>query len=110
MLRVPFDDLFAALRRAMEGLGLTGERAELCARLFAETTRDGVYTHGLNRFPRFVETTRNGSIDIHAEPTKTTGMGAIERWDGHRGVGNLNAHASMHRAIALARQNGIGAV
>ena len=67
---------------------LTEDRASLCARLFAETTRDGVYTHGLNRFPRFVETIRNGTIDIHAEPTKTTGVGAIERWEGHRGVGN----------------------
>ena len=110
MLRVPFDQLHAALLRAMQQLGLTHDRATLCARLFAETTRDGVYTHGLNRFPRFVETIRNGSIDIHAEPTKTAGIGAIERWDGHHGVGNLNAHASMQRAITLARQHGIGAV
>jgi 3-dehydro-L-gulonate 2-dehydrogenase len=110
MLRVPFDELHAALLRAMQQLGLAEDRAALCARLFAETTRDGVYTHGLNRFPRFVETIRNGSIDIHAEPTRTTGAGAIERWEGHRGVGNLNAHASMQRAITLARQHGIGAV
>src|SRR5271170_5449857 len=110
MLRIPFDELYASLHRAMQHLGLTGDRAALCARLFAETTRDGVYTHGLNRFPRFVETIRNGSIDINAEPTKTAGLAAIERWDGHRGVGNLNAYASMQRAIELARQNGIGAV
>jgi 3-dehydro-L-gulonate 2-dehydrogenase len=110
MLRVPFDNLHAALCRAMQQLGLSPDRATECARLFAETTRDGVYTHGLNRFPRFVETIRNGSIDINAEPTKTSGLGAIERWDGHRGVGNLNAYTSMQRAIALAKQHGIGAV
>src|SRR3984957_8000445 len=110
MLRVPYDELFAILHRAMQHLGLADERAAHCARLFAETTRDGVYTHGLNRFPRFAETVRNGSVDVNALPTKTAGLGAIERWDGHRGVGNLNAHASMERAIALARQNGIGAV
>src|ERR1700678_1385722 len=110
MLRVPDDELYGALRRAMEGLGLKGERAELCARLFAETTRDGVYTHGLNRFPRFVATVRNGSVDVCAEPTKTVGMGSLERWDGRRGVGNLNAYAAMHRAIALAKEHGIGGV
>jgi len=110
MLRVPFDDLFAALRRAMEGLGLTGERAELCARLFAETTRDGVYTHGLNRFPRFVETVKNGSVLVDAEPVKVAGVGAIERWDGRSGVGNLNALVSMQRAIELAKTHGIGGV
>jgi 3-dehydro-L-gulonate 2-dehydrogenase len=34
----------------------------------------------------------------------------MERWDGRRGPGNLNAHASMARAIALAREHGVGCV
>src|ERR1700734_1082939 len=110
MFRVPYTDLFEALNKAVLRLGLAEERAAHCARLFAETTRDGVYTHGLNRFPRFAETVRNGSIDVNTEPTKTAGLAAIERWDGHRGVGNLNAHASMQRAMTLANQYGIGAV
>ena len=110
MLRVPYDDLYAALDRAMQRLGMAAERAAVCARLFAETTRDGVYTHGLNRFPRFAASIANGSVDVNAEPTRTAGVGAIERWDGHRGVGNLNAHASMQRAIDLAKQHGIGGV
>ncbi len=110
MVRVPYDDLYAALREAMLRLGMTEERAAVCARLFAETTRDGVYTHGLNRFPRFAESVANGTVDVNAEPTKTAGFGGLERWDGHRGVGNLNALACMERAIALATQNGIGGV
>jgi 3-dehydro-L-gulonate 2-dehydrogenase len=110
MLRVPYEELYGALLRAMEELGLKGERAQLCARLFAETTRDGVYTHGLNRFPRFVETVKNGSVLVSAEPVKTAGMGAIERWDGQSGVGNLNAWASMERAIELAKAHGMGGV
>jgi 3-dehydro-L-gulonate 2-dehydrogenase len=110
MLRVPFNDLYEALNQAMQYLGLTKDRAALSALLFAETTRDGVYTHGLNRFPRFAEMVRNGCVDIHAEPTRTTAFAAIERWDGHRGVGNLNAHAAVQRTIALAKEHGIGAV
>src|ERR1700677_3845025 len=110
MLRVPYGDLYEALKKAMQQLGLAEERAELCARLFAETTCDGVYTHGLNRFPRFAATVRNGSVDVRAELTKTAGMGSLERWDGRRGVGNLNAYAAMHRAIALAKEQGIGGV
>src|SRR5579871_4227334 len=110
MLRVSYADLYEALRKSLLRLGLSEDRAALCARLFAETTRDGVYTHGLNRFPRFESMIRNGTIDIHAEPTLTTAFGSIERWNGNRGIGNLNAHASMQRAITLARQYGIGAV
>jgi 3-dehydro-L-gulonate 2-dehydrogenase len=94
----------------MQRLGLVEERAALCARLFAETTRDGVYTHGLNRFPRFAAMVENGSVDVHAEATRTAGVGSLERWDGHRGVGNLNAFAATQRAMELAKQHGIGGV
>ena len=110
MLRVSYDELNAALHRAMLRLGLAPDRAAECARMFAETTRDGVYTHGLNRFPRFKESVANGSVDVNVVPTKTAGFGALERWDGHRGVGNLNAWMSMDRAIALAKEHGIGGV
>ena len=110
MLRLPFADLHATLTRAMAALGLSPERAALSARLFAETTRDGVYTHGLNRFPRFVATVRNGSVDVAAEPTLVAAHGALERWTGNRGVGNLNGLACMDRAIHLARTHGIGCV
>jgi 3-dehydro-L-gulonate 2-dehydrogenase len=110
MLRVPYADLDQALHRAMLHLGLKGERAALCARLFAETTRDGVYTHGINRFPRFAAMVANGSIDLAAEPTRVAGAGALERWDGHLGPGNLNAYAAMQRAIELARRHGLGGV
>ena len=115
-LRVPYTDLYQALLRAMRHLGLQGDRAALCARLFAETTRDGVYTHGLDRFPRFAEMVANGCIDVTAGPTRVAGLGAsaaaltIERWNGNLGPGNLNAHASMQRAVALARQHGLGGV
>jgi 3-dehydro-L-gulonate 2-dehydrogenase len=110
MIRVPFADLYDALHRAILTLGIAGERAALCARLFAETTRDGVYTHGLNRFPRFATMVENGSIDVHAEPERILGFGGLERWDGHLGPGNLNAHAAMTQAIALSRIHGVGAV
>jgi 3-dehydro-L-gulonate 2-dehydrogenase len=82
----------------------------MCARLFAETTRDGVYTHGINRFPRFVATIRNGSVNVNAAAERVAGFGALERWDGNRGPGNLNALAVMDRAIELGREHGIGCV
>jgi 3-dehydro-L-gulonate 2-dehydrogenase len=110
MLRVPFDELRDVLGRALCGLGFDLERAHLCARLFAETSRDGVYSHGLNRFPRFVAQIRKGVVDVRATPERIASVGALERWNGRRGAGNLNAHASMARAIELCRQSGIGCV
>ncbi|MBS1799208.1 MAG: 3-dehydro-L-gulonate 2-dehydrogenase [Acidobacteria bacterium] len=110
MIRVPFHDLNSVLYKAMLDLGIPEDRARRCAQLFTETTRDGIYTHGLNRFPRFSAMVKNGSIHVDAIPTLTAAFGAIERWDGNRGIGNLNAQDSMSRAIELARKNGIGAV
>jgi 3-dehydro-L-gulonate 2-dehydrogenase len=53
---------------------------------------------------------RNGSVDVEAEPQLIASFGALERWDGRKGPGNLNAHASMERAIALSRAHGVGCV
>jgi len=110
MIRLPFEQVNARLALILRGLGFSDDRAELCARLFAETTCDGVYSHGVNRFARFVATVRNGSIVPSAEPQAVARFGAMERWDGQRGPGNLNAWAAMERAIALSSEHGIGCV
>lgn len=110
MNRVPFDEVQRTLAGVLVRLGMAEKRAQVCARLFAETTRDGVYTHGINRFPRFVATIRNGTVDVKAQAKRVGGFGALERWDGQRGAGNLNALAAMERAIVLGREHGIGCV
>ncbi|HTV07660.1 MAG TPA: 3-dehydro-L-gulonate 2-dehydrogenase [Candidatus Aquilonibacter sp.] len=109
MDRIPFDDLRDRIEAVLLALGL-GERAALAARLIAETDRDGVRTHGIARLPRFAEMVRAGRIDPCAEPERLSTFGALERWTGHRGPGNLAAHAAMSRATELAREHGIGAV
>ncbi len=110
MMRICFDRVYQTLAGILVQEGFETGRAEACARLFAETTRDGVYTHGINRFPRFVATLRNGSVDAAAEPRRVAGMGGLERWDGCKGPGNLNAQACMARAMHLARTHGVGCV
>ena len=107
-MRVPFDELHDTLHRALVAAGMAAGRADLSARLFAEASRDGVATHGLNRFPRFMRMVNRGVVDVRARPHLVTAHGAVERWDGARGPGNLNAHESMARAITLARAHGAG--
>jgi 3-dehydro-L-gulonate 2-dehydrogenase len=110
MLRIRFEDVESRLADVLRSVGFSHARAEVCARLFAETTCDGVYSHGLNRVARFVAMVRNGSVDPAAEPRMVARFGALERWDGQRGPGNLNARASMEQAIAMSREHGIGCV
>ena len=110
MIRLPIHEVQEVLREVLEKLGFSRNRADLCARLFAESSRDGVYSHGLGRFPRFVRGIRNGLVNVHATPEFVAARGPLERWNGRGGVGNLNAWQSMERAIALARTHGASCV
>ncbi|MBV9073593.1 MAG: 3-dehydro-L-gulonate 2-dehydrogenase [Acidobacteria bacterium] len=109
-LRVPYQELVEALARVLLGFGFTKERAHLAARIFADASRDGVYSHGVNRFPRFLRALRNRVVDAKAVPVLVSSAGALERWDGQSGPGMLNAHKCMQRAIELSQLHGIGCV
>ena len=109
-IRVPFDDLKSAFYKALTKAGLAEDRAELCARLFAENQCDGVYSHGLNRFPGVVGKLSKGGLDGNAKPECIKALGVIEQWDGKMGVGLVNAHIAMGRAIEIAKENGMGCV
>lgn len=109
-MRVPFDELHDTLRRALMATGMEPDRASLSARLFAEASRDGVSSHGLNRFPRFMRGIARGIVEVRARATPTGGHGALERWDGRSGPGNLNAHDAMAATLDLARAHGVGCV
>ena len=108
--RVPFDELKDAFIAALLKAGLSKDRAELCGRLFAENQRDGVYSHGLNRFPGLLAKLREGRLDGTAEPECVRALGVVEQWDGKMGIGLVNAHLAMGRAIELAKANGMGCV
>ena len=107
-MRIPFEKMYQEFLRVLIKIGFEEKRAQLCARLFTETSRDGVYTHGLNRFPRFISEIKKRYIDIHSEPVKVAATGPLERWDGNLGPGNLNAFFCMNRTIDLAKKHGMG--
>jgi len=108
--RVPFETMYAEFLRVLSAVGFAPGRAEICARLLAENSRDGVASHGLNRFPAFIEAVKKGLIDPGAEPIMIQSHASYEAWDGQRGAGNLNAFDCMGRAIRMAKQAGLGCV
>jgi 3-dehydro-L-gulonate 2-dehydrogenase len=110
MRRIPLEELQQRIEAVLLGMGLPPDRAALSARLTAETDRDGVKTHGIARLPRFAAQVRAGYIAPAAIPECSVRFGAVERWTGHRGPGNLAAYAAMQRAMELAKENGIGCV
>ncbi|WP_051689444.1 3-dehydro-L-gulonate 2-dehydrogenase [Pelobacter seleniigenes] len=108
--RLPFAQIQQELSRILLELGLATDKAQRCAEIFTQNSCDGVASHGLNRFPAFVEAIKSGLVDIKAESERVSFFGAMEQWDGQRGIGLLNAERAMQRALHLAREHGIGCV
>ncbi|WP_215223724.1 3-dehydro-L-gulonate 2-dehydrogenase [Echinicola shivajiensis] len=108
--RIPFSQLQDVLCSILIKNQFSSERAALSARLFAQSSLDGVPSHGLNRFLHYLDCIHKGIIDPEAEPVCKERFGALERWDGQLGPGNINAHLAMEKAIQLAKSFGMGAV
>lgn len=109
-IRVPFDTVKETVTKAFLNLGLTQEQAEDCAAIHAGSSLDGIESHGLNRVPRFAEYVQKGWVDIKAKPELVKAKGAVENYDGHLGIGVLNASFCAGRAVELAKEHGIGCV
>jgi 3-dehydro-L-gulonate 2-dehydrogenase len=88
----------------------TEAKAIRCAEIFTMNSIDGVYTHGINRFPRFVKYVKDGFVKKDAEPTLQHAFGCIEQLNGNLGPGTLNAEHATNAAMRLAKQHGMGCV
>ncbi len=109
-MKIPYEQLKAEFLRVLLKYNFSPAKAEQLATTFAQNSRDGIYTHGLNRFPGFIEYIQDGLVKPDAEPTLFNTLGLIEQWDGNLAAGILNAAHCADRAIALAKQHGIGCV
>ncbi|WP_429946235.1 3-dehydro-L-gulonate 2-dehydrogenase [Bibersteinia trehalosi] len=109
-MKVSYAELKAEFKRVLLARHVREELAEECATMFADTTESGVYSHGVNRFPRFIQQLEKGDIVPDAVPSKVLSLGAIEQWDAHQAIGNLTAKKMMDRAMQIADQFGIGVV
>lgn len=109
-MRISYNDLKAEFMRVLRKHGMSENKAEQCATIFADTTETGGYSHGVNRFPRFISQLDAGDIKPENDPTLVRSLGALEQWDANHGIGNVIARDMMNQAMKLADQNGIGCV
>ena len=76
-MRVPYETMLAEFERVLKKYGFSPERAHEAAEIFAQNSLAGVFSHGLNRFPRVVEYLRKGEIDPAAEAVCTASFGPL---------------------------------
>ena len=109
-IQVPYQQMYDTFLQALLKHGFTPEKAATCASIFAINSAEGIYTHGVNRFPRFISYIRSGYIKVARGPSRIGGFGAIEQWNGNLGPGPLNAIDASDHAMALASAHGIGCI
>lgn len=109
-MKIPYQEVIQTLEKILYQNGFSKDRSELCASLFAKASLEGVPSHGLDRFPVFLEMIRKERVFPKAEASLIERFGVFERWNGNLGPGPLNAHQCMDRAIQISKEFGIGVV
>lgn len=109
-MRIKYEDLIEMLQNILLKYNVNDSDSLEVATMFAQNSLDGIYSHGANRFPVFIEAIKKGHVLVGNKLTLEDSFGGFERWNGNQGIGILNAKASMNRALELSKENGIGIV
>ena len=110
MIYVQYQEAVDQMTRGLERF-LNAQDARRFAEIFAGNSLDGVYSHGMNRYPRYLSDMQSGLCDAKVtQAERVSGLGGLEVWDAHFGVGPLIAQQMADRAIELARTHGIACV
>ena len=110
MIHVQYEEAVRQMTRGLERY-LNPQDAKRFAEIFAGNSLDGVYSHGMNRYPRYLADMESGLCDAKVtQAERVSGLGGLEVWDAHFGVGPLIAQQMAERAIELAKTHGIACV
>ena len=110
MIYVQYEEAVKRMARGLERF-LNAQDAKRFVEIFAGNSLDGVYSHGMNRYPRYLSDMESGLCDAKVtQAERVSGLGGLEVWDAHFGVGPLIAQQMAERAIELARTHGIACV
>ena len=75
-MRIAYETMLAEFERVLTKYGFSPKRAHEAAEIFAQNSLAGVFSHGLNRFPRVVEYLRKGEIP----PLRPSALPALVPW------------------------------
>lgn len=73
-MRVFYEEMKEKLQSILVKHGFDEKRAEESAKNFADSSLDGVYSHGYQRFPRVIDYIQKGYIDVNAVPEKSPAL------------------------------------
>ena len=101
-MKLYYSELKEVLKLKLVKYGFLDENAGQLSDIFTGNTFDGVFSHGINRFPLFIHYVERGIVKVENSPDKINSFGAFEQWDGKLGAGILNALHCADRVLELA--------
>jgi len=110
VITIPSNEMHERLNSILLQYGFTQKKALACAEVFTNNSVDGIYTHGINRFPRFITYIKEGYVNPGADPSLEHKFNGIEQWNGNLAPGICNAVFATEKAMELAQQYAIGCV
>lgn len=110
MMKIPFNELEEKIFDVFLNESVSEEKAKTLSLIMAQSTLDGVNSHGINRLPLLIEYVRRGVIKINAEPQIENEQNVFAQINGNYNFGILNALFATNKSMELAGKNGIGFV
>jgi LDH2 family malate/lactate/ureidoglycolate dehydrogenase len=98
----------AFCQEVFERAGLPTADAFLVADALIDADLRGISTHGLVRFPVYVTRLKQGLVNARPALRVLRARGATAVLDGDHGFGQVVGAEGMRRAVALAREHGVG--
>jgi 3-dehydro-L-gulonate 2-dehydrogenase len=110
IINIHQNEMFQVFEEILIQNGFSASESKQMADVFTQNSVDGIYSHGVNRFPTFINHTKNGFIAPNVLPIVKGKFNGIEQWDGQLGAGIINASFATSRCMELAESFGIGCV
>lgn len=107
-LRLTADQIEAVARVLLVAAGASEENARRAAEVFRRATLKGLGHHDLTYLPQRLAALSEGKIDGRATPRLERRWPALEIYDAGGGLGESTCHFLVERALALARELGVG--
>lgn len=108
--RIAHSDLVQFFKGALNAVGVPPHVAEIEAEIGAEVDLCGVHTHGARLLPTMIEHIRAGRTNGAPELTAINEYSASALYETDRGIGRYISAVCMDKAVAKAREYGIGSV
>lgn len=108
MRQVSFDYLEKVIRGTLTSLNMPEGDINIMMKIYLESTKRGVGHHDIHNFPARIEAIRKNQVNLQPKFEKISAFGCMESWDGDNGLGEIINTFIMDRAIASAKEHGMG--